>query len=203
MKRLLAVLILMLPTIASAQQQTTGIEITPFFGYRGGGDFQAQAINPNGDVTIADSVSYGLTVDFPLNPYMQLELMANFQNSNFEKSGEIFDPNVNLGDVSVDYYHVGILVQSGNPKVQGFGVFSLGATQLNPDLAGVKNETRFSSSFGGGVKFYLSPNVGIRLEGRGYYTLLDSNNNDSCYYCYSYNNDLWQAEVNAGLIVKF
>jgi len=82
---------------------------------------------------------------------------------------------------------------------------SIGATNINPDLQGLDSETAFSTSFGGGVKVFFGKHVGMRFEGRGYYTILDTNSNDGgCdYYCYDYGEDMWQSEFSAGLIMRF
>jgi hypothetical protein len=203
MRRFSFVLILALTAIPALAQQ---IEVTPFFGYRTGGEFQADAINPYGDVEIDDSEAYGLMVNIPLTPWSQIELMADFQSSSFQDNGDIFIPDQNLGDVDVAYYHVGYVFQGSDPRIQPFGVVSLGATNINPDLPGLDSETKFSTSFGGGVKVFFSKNVGMRFEGRGFYTLLDSNDDyyGGCdYYCYDYGDDMWQSEVRAGLILRF
>jgi len=89
MRRFSFVLILVLTAIPAFAQQ---VEVTPFFGYRMGGEFQADAINPYGDVEIDDSESYGLMVNIPLTPWSQIELLADFQNSNFGGNGHILLP---------------------------------------------------------------------------------------------------------------
>jgi len=201
MKRLSFVLLLTLISLPAFAQQ---VEVTPFIAYRSGGEFQADTINPNEDVQIDESEAYGVAVNIPLTPWSQIELMADFQSSNFQGGNDIFVPDQSLGDVDVAYYHVGFLVQGDHPKVQPFGVISLGATNINPDLPGLDSETKFSTSFGGGVKLFFSRNVGMRFEGRGFYTLLDRNDGfDDCNYCYDYTNDLWQGEIRAGLIMRF
>ncbi len=201
MRRLTFVFLVALVAIPALAQQ---VEVTPFIAYRTGGEFEADTINPNEDVQIDESEAYGIAVNIPLTPWSQLELMADFQNSNFQGGDNIFVPDQNLGDVDVAYYHVGFVFQGADPKVQPFGVLSLGATNLNPDLPGLDSETKFSTSFGGGVKIFFSRNVGMRFEGRGFYTLLDSDEDfDDCDFCYNYTNELWQGEVRAGLIMRF
>jgi hypothetical protein len=202
MKRLTFVLLLALATTPALAQQ---VEFTPFFGYRTGGEFEADVINPYGDVEIDDSDAWGLMVNIPLTPWSQIELMADFQSSNFEGNDEIFLPDQALGEVDVAYYHVGFVFQGADPKVQPFGVVSLGATNIDPDLPGLDSETKFSTSFGGGVKIFFSKNVGMRFEGRGFYTVLDSDDDyyECDYYCYDYTEDMWQSEVRAGLILRF
>lgn len=201
MRRFAIVLILALATIPALAQQ---VEFTPFIGYRSGGEFNADSINSFQDVEIDDSDAYGLLVGIPLTPWSQIELMADFQSSNFQNSDDIFVPDQNLGGVDIAYYHVGFVFQGDHPRVQPFGVISLGATNIDPDLPGLESETKFSSSFGGGVKIFFSKNVGMRFEGRGFYTVLDTEDDfDDCYYCYDYTDELWQGEIRAGLIVRF
>lgn len=181
----------------------SGIELTPFFGYRGGGEIDSDALNPFGNLEIDDSESYGLIVGFPMSPWSMIELEASFQNSSLVESGGDFQPGFSVGDVDVDYFHVGFVFQSPGPKLQGFGIFTLGATNIDPQIADFTSETKFSTSFGGGLKLNFSQHLGLRIEGRGYYTLIDSNEDDCCNYYYYSNDDLWQGEARVGLIVRF
>ena len=194
-------LLLLSAVTASAQN----IEITPFAAYRAGGEFDATDDNFFGtDVEVAESESYGIIVNIPFTRFLQFEIMADHQSSNFEVDGGIFDPTDDLGDVDVNYYHGGLLIQSDHPRVRPFGVISLGFTRIDPDIPGLDSETRFSSSLGGGLKFLLSRNVGIRLEGRGFYTVLDDSDDDDCDFCdYRYEDSLTQTEVRLGLILSF
>jgi len=197
-KRSLFVLLLIgAATVAQAQS----IEVTPFFGYRGGGEINSDTLNPYGDVEIDDSASYGLIIGFPISPWALIELEADFQNSDLVQKGGDFLPGSKIGEIDVNYYHVGFVFQSPGPRIQGFGVFTLGASLIDPNLEGLTSETKFSTSFGGGIKLNFNQNLGLRLEGRGFYTLLDSNNDYNC--CYYWSEDLWQGEARVGLIVKF
>jgi len=197
-----SLLVLLLIGLTSAAHGQSGVEITPFFGYRGGGEINSDALNPTGNVEIDDSESYGLVVGFPIAPWSMIELEASFQNSTLVEKGGDFLPGYEIGDVDVNYYHVGFVFQSPGPRLQGFGLFTLGATKIDPDLPGLKSETKFSTSFGGGLKLNLNQHLGLRLEGRGYYTLIDTNTGrDCCYYYYS--DDLWQGEARVGLILRF
>lgn len=200
MKRsVLAALLIMAATSLHAQ---SGVELTPYIGYRGGGEINSDTLNPFGDVEIDDSESYGIILGIPMAPWAMIELEASFQNSQLVEDGGDFQPGARIGDVDVDYYQVGFVFQGPGPKVQPFGIFALGATNINPDLPGLTSETKFSTSFGGGLKLNFSQNLGLRLEGRGYYTLLDSDDDDFC-CSYYYNDDLWQLEARVGLIVRF
>ena len=84
------------------------------------------------------------------------------------------------------------------PDVIPFLVFSAGVANLRPDIPGVTAENRFSASAGLGVKIPFNRNVGLRIEGRGYFTSLDGD--DECYRCYdNYGDTLTQGETSIGL----
>lgn len=84
----------------------------------------------------------------------------------------------------------------------------LGVTRLIPKPTDLENETRFSASFAGGFKAYLGRHFGLRLEVRGFFTVLES---DSRVFCDSFGGcfvrtsgtELSQGEVRGGLIFRF
>lgn len=81
-------------------------------------------------------------------------------------------------------------------------VVSAGVASLEPDIAGVSADNRFSASAGVGFKMPFSRNLGLRIEARGYYTSLGRE--DECSRCYEdYNRDLYQGETNVGLVFSF
>ena len=66
----------------------------------------------------------------------------------------------------------------------------------------MSSEQRFSASAGVGVKIPMSRALAIKVEGRGYYTALEEDNN--CQFCDSfYNQDFYQGEVNLGVVLSF
>lgn len=85
---------------------------------------------------------------------------------------------------------------------------ALGLTRLLPKPQGLSDETRFSASFAGGVKFWLGKHVGIRLEGRAFVTVLDGEADRLCgpsHGCASNitDRDLCQGGARGGLILRF
>ena len=84
----------------------------------------------------------------------------------------------------------------------------LGLTRLLPEPAGFSDETRFSASIGAGVKLWLGRHVGIRLEGRGFFTVLDAESRTFCpgngtCVIRGTSSEIAQAEARAGLILRF
>jgi hypothetical protein len=188
--------------------QDNRLELTPFAGYRWGGTLNANTGLFNQDVDLESSANFGVTLGIPVGNDLKVELLADHQSTNLTTgSGSIFGQNDRLGDISVTYLHAGLEVpfnRTRNPRApQPYFVISAGVANLDPNVANASSANRFSASAGIGVKVPFSPNAGLRLEGRGFYT--STSNSDSCRSCYNYynNNYLYQGEANLGVYFKF
>jgi outer membrane protein with beta-barrel domain len=197
---LILALLLALPAVAAAQ---SGFEITPMAGYRLSGNVTAyddRGFSEDTDLQVDESPVYGVALDIPLGYRWQLELFANEQQSSFSVDRGIFDPSEDLGDVDIDFYHVGLLYNWGRGQVNPFLTASIGLARIEPEFADA--EDQFSASLAGGVKMFFNDNVGLRLEGRGYWTNFDTEfrsgrRRDRV------DEALYQFEGNAGLIIAF
>lgn len=202
MRRLVVLLVLLCP--AAAVAQTPRFEITPTLGYRLNGEVEADErfldVDPN--LEVEESPTYGVTLDFPLNENVQIELLVNQQESHFVLDGGFLEPSVELGDVSLTTGHVGFLFQWGLGQVNPYFVLSGGLTRLDPDFPEIEAETRLSGSLGGGVKLFFNRNVGLRLEGRGYWIDLDADFEDDRFDS-DVDEGLFLGEGSAGLIIAW
>jgi len=202
--RFLPVLIVFVLLGAMAAQAQ--VEITPFAGYRIGGDLEDFDF---AGVDLDDSESYGLVVDIDVGGGFQVELMYGNQDTALTSS-RLFEPDTIL-DLEVEYIHGGVLYQwEPGGDVLPFIVGTIGVTRLIPDGPGYVTEDRFSGSIGGGVKLMISDHIGFRFEGRGFSTVVDDGDDAFCErgdrdcYRYRYDNEiLWQLEARAGLILRF
>ena len=204
MKRILVVLLLLVAP--SVLAQPVGLEITPVYGFRTGGTIDEDTTDVFlDDAEVDDSGFYGVIVDVDLSRYLQLELLFNHQQSELDYEGDLFEPGSDIGDIDVTYWQAGLIWRHPATDVQPFFGMTLGGTTLKPDLPGLDSENKFGGSMGGGVKVFLNRNIGLRLEGRGYWTYLgDSDNNDCCYdYYYDYGESFTQFEGSLGLIIAF
>ncbi|MGA7614119.1 MAG: outer membrane beta-barrel protein [Thermoanaerobaculia bacterium] len=207
MRKWIVLAVFLFPSLVWAQ--SAKFEVTPFGGYRWGGTITTYDTNLFGtDVDVKDSGAYGVLLGVPIGYNVQFELMADRQSTSLQTGHGLFEPNQNVADIDITYYHAGLLYQwdTATRGIQPFIVGSLGVADLNLHVPGVSNESRFSGSLGGGVKIAVNRNVGIRLEGRGFWTNTTDNNRDHCSFCndyYSYNNDLYQGEVRVGLSLGF
>ncbi|HJQ37637.1 MAG TPA: outer membrane beta-barrel protein [Thermoanaerobaculia bacterium] len=180
-------------------------ELTPFVGYRWGGTiFADQTFVFTQDLDVKNSANLGINLGIPLGQSgMKLELMANHQSSELETDRGLFEPTAGIADIDVTYLHAGLQIPFARSRnLTPYVIASAGITNLDPQLGGVSDETRFSASAGIGIKAPISNNLSFRFEGRGYYTALEDESD--CRICdYYYNRDFYQGEVNLGLVFSF
>ncbi len=183
----------------------SAFELTPFVGYRWGGTiFADQTFLFGEDVDVAPSANLGLNFAIPLGDSgLKLELMANRQSSELQTDDGLFEPDDEIADIDVTYLHGGLQIPFARSRnATPYAIVSAGIASLDPQIRGVQSENRFSASAGIGVKVPMSNMLSIRLEGRGYYTALEEE--DDCAICdYFYNEDFYQGEVNLGLVFSF
>jgi hypothetical protein len=203
MRRAFLVCVLLIPTAAFAQPGR--FELTPTVGYRLEGDFDARssdAFDPDLNVKVDASATFGVLFDIPLAQSWQLEILANRQRSEFIVDRGLLTPTTTLGDVDLTVLQAGFLFQWGEGQVNPFVTAAAGLTRIEPKFNELASDDRFSASVGGGVKIYFGENIGIRLEGRGYWTDLDTGF-DGRYNRYDSGDGLFQGEGSAGLIIAF
>lgn len=183
----------------------SAFELTPFVGYRWGGTiFADQTFIFGEDVDVASNPNLGINFGIPLGDTgLKLELMANRQSSELETEGGLFEPEADVADIDVTYLHAGLQIPFARSRnATPYVIVSGGLANLDPQVSGVSAENRFSASAGIGVKIPVSNVMSVRLEGRGYYTALEEE--DDCRICdYYYNEDFYQGEVNFGLAFSF
>lgn len=194
-----------LPATSLAQAR---FEITPTAGYRLSGKIATYDERDDRfedtDLEVEESNFYGAVLDIPLGQNWSLELLANRQESSFVLDEGLFAPEERLGDVEISYYHVGLLYQWGRGQVNPFVSAAVGLARIEPEARNLEGDDHFSGSLAGGVKVYFSRNVGLRLEGRGYWTSFDSGISDGFDRRRRRNEEaLYQGEASAGLILAW
>lgn len=193
----------------SAFAQT--VEFTPFVGARFGGEFE-RSINDFDTFDLGfeldDSESYGFILGFNVSRRWQIELLYSTQETT------LFDRFLPRGeqalfDLDADYLHAGFAYQfATSGRVRPFVAASAGMTRLLPEDPFFDDDEQFSFSIGGGVKLMLADHVGLRFEGRGFWTLLDDDEAlfcDAFDLCFDANvtDTLTQGELRAGLLFTF
>lgn len=142
--------------------------MTPFLGYRFGGTFTLSGTETHVDVD--NHASYALALDLsPDNQVTQYELFYSRQSSSLGRQSPL------PADVVVEYLHIGgtaDLLDSSASRLQPYAIGSLGATRFTPSLG--SHKTDFSASFGVGMRAAVTRHFAVRLEARGFVTVLSA-----------------------------
>ena len=194
---------LLMPAAVTAQEKAAvdQIRITPFLGYRVGGEFEDAITGTTLD--LKEDQSYGLI--FSKGAEDALEFSISRQPTKLNASGDV--SSADLFDVDVFNYMVGgkkILNRESGTFVSGL----VGVTHFDPREAGLSSETRFALGIGGGIDYPIAKNLSFRLEGRGIGTFLDSSGGIFCSSSrgcamYADSSLLLQFEVISGLTFRF
>ncbi len=200
---LLAAATLSVATWASAQAPGgPETNVTLYAGYRFGGELKDLTTDKTWQFT--EGPAYSVAADFPLSRYTQWEIFVSHRSSALKANG--FAPVANNIGLDITYVHVG-----GTYFPQGvgqgfYGVGGLGATQLSPDQAGLDSEIKFSLNLGAGYMIPVIEHVALKLEARGFVTLL---NNSGGMFCSGgcvvqiKGSTLTQGELSAGITARF
>jgi hypothetical protein len=172
------------PLCAQVRQGT--VEIEPFAGYLFGGQFSRGSTDlfPF-SVDVADELTYGGRVGFNITSLFEVEFQYSQTETQFEtrNDGGIFVPGgQRLGDLKIQYFLGYSTFNFGHSRFVPYVTVGAGAATLTPRITGVNtsSDTRFTASFGGGLKAFITPHFGLRFDGRAYTTSLGDRNFSSC-----------------------
>ena len=140
------------------------VEIFGFGGYEISSDVNVS----EGEVIVQSNPNYGAAISFETERNVQAELIWIGQQTtmDFKRTNGITEP---LFDIGIHYFQFGVIYEFRQVSVQKvfpFMSFSLGTTLFTPTNGEYSDEWLFSITFGGGGKFYISNNVGLRLQAR-------------------------------------
>jgi opacity protein-like surface antigen len=181
--------------------ETTRFGISPFYGYRWGGEIQDATTGAN--YSFKDGPAYGLILDYaPLDYRGRFELVWSRQDSSVD-----FQGNNGLGnvDITIDVIQLGGETEYGSERLRGYVSAHAGATHYSSDGNG--ENTKFSFDIGAGVKAFLTKNIYLRADLRGISTVTDAEGafiyvNGVAVATFS-GNTLWQGQVSAGVGITF
>ncbi len=197
---------LTLASPAGAEVTPYHVSITPFIGYRTGGEFKDE--DSGEKIEVNNASSYGLIINAPASDTTEWELLYSHQSAGLDSSTTALDPGV---DIDINYFQVGGTYVFEGAPIRPFIAAGIGASYFSPDQSQYDSETYFAFSLGGGAHVFPTSRVGLRLEGRVFGSVIDS---DSAIFCRSDESGaacafhasgdiLWQWEVFAGLTARF
>jgi hypothetical protein len=120
--------------------------------------------------------SWNFTFGVFVTSNVEVEFLYSRQESTFQADGNA--GQLKLADLSLNNYHGNFVYNfgGGDARIRPFFFGGLGVTQYSPgDLVALPRTTstdsidsvmKFSTTWGGGVKFYPAPHVGVKATGR-------------------------------------
>jgi hypothetical protein len=215
--RLLTAAAVGLATIAPAAAQAPfRFELTPYGGYRIGGEFEPQATD-EGDTDgrpfeLHEGHADGLIFNIrTIEGNSQWEALYAHQSTELETQPS-FAGGPTL-DIDVSYFQFGgtYLFDDNSDTAVPFIALTAGVARFEPRLDDVEAENYFSWSLGGGVQLRANRRIGVRLETRLFGSLIED---ESALFCVSSpavagcalsveGNALYQIEARIGVVARF
>lgn len=207
LRRLWFPLALFAPTTIVAEEVPPRFELTPFAGYRIGGELATADDEPPSE--LADARTVGLIFDVRQHADTQWEIYYGHEETKLE-SARAFAPVRGLA-LDVDTLQFGGTYRFDVGKTRPFVVMTVGVTRFSPIRSELGAESYFSASIGGGIQLRPDRPVGVRLDAHLRASLLDS---DGGLFCASINgagvcaihvegSALYQWEARAGIVFRF
>jgi hypothetical protein len=115
-----------------------------------------------GDVDLKSGGYYGIAVDIYAVFFMQVRLLYRRQDTQlvFKRGGGVTE---DIGDMAVEYWHVGAVKGIQRGKVLPFTTFSLGGTRFAYDGG---DDWKFSVLLGLGAKIHINEKIGLMVAGQ-------------------------------------
>lgn len=142
------------------------VQINPYYGYTlpmplktyYGKYLVDSGENFGGNLSIGQSISGG---GFSQSAFFELQYNYHKGAATYQYYGGGFE---DLGDLRVHNILAGGTKGGGNGTVEGYGGFYMGVTIFDVENPEAFDYTRFTMAFGAGLKYLVTPTVGIRLH---------------------------------------
>jgi hypothetical protein len=184
-------------------------ELTPYAGYRFGGEFAAET--GDAEYEIHEGDAQGLIFNIKARESgTQWEILYGRQQTEVETQASFVGGP--LLPIDIDYVHFGGTYLFDRGTTRPFVALTVGLTRFEPSLSDPEPENFFSGSLGGGVHLRATQRVGVRLEARVFATFVDT---DGAIFCVSgvaqisgcaisiHGEAILQYEVHAGVVFRF
>lgn len=196
---------LLLSPVAATAQQAQLFELTPFAGYRVGGEFE---VTDTGEtVKLADAPGYGLLFNVRQTYNTQWEILYSLQRTETQPSPLLASPL----ELDLHVLQGGGTYQGDPGPIRPYVAATIGATHMKARNSNGQSDTFLSFSLGGGLQVAPTNRLGLRLEARGYGSLTSSSTDLFCQTGPDQNvcairvegKLMWQLEAFAGIVFRF
>lgn len=174
-------------------------------GYRMGGNLEDQDSGEDRDLSDSSAFAVALELRYAKGDDRFYQLWYSRQSTDV-------NDGIEKHDADIEYLHIGgTLPFGGWEHAQPYFAAGLGATRFSASGPDADDETDFSGSAAFGLEIPVGRHAAIRLEARGYLTLVDA---DTAFFCRSdggaglcaivaSGSSFFQAEGLAGILVRF
>lgn len=158
------------PALAQDQDYAQ-FEITPFYGYMSGGEFEDPSTNTDRDLD--ENNDFGVIFNSALEHWRHYEVLYASQSTEIDGTLPI--------DLDVQYLQIGGTVSNPDAEhvIPYFGI-TVGAARFSPDQSGLDDETKLAFTVGAGFKVPITEHIGVRFDARAFVSLLDTDGNIFC-----------------------
>jgi len=183
-------------------------ELTPWLGAATGGSFEEEI--SGAEIDVGDTEFGALSLHLKSLQGGQYELYYSRQHTELETAG--FLTSTPLVDLRVEYLQFGgTYIFENDNDLEPYILLTIGASRFSPSGPGLDDETFFSATGGGGLRFHLTKTLVLKLEARALFSLVNS---DSDVFCASNfgeglceisvtGDSLLQWTANAGIAFRF
>jgi hypothetical protein len=174
---LIAVILAAGPAWAAAPQDRS-FEMTPFAGYRFGGDLGD--VEGADNLKVAEGSSFGIMLDWEVEKDAFVELRYSLQRTELQARGSSFGAGLaTVADMDLEHYFLGGTYQWENEtSFRPFVSADLGVVRFVPSGSG--SDTRLAFAVGGGVKVPMAKHLGLRFDGRWVLNRISGNTEIYC-----------------------
>ena len=151
-------------------QQEHKLEIIPMYGYAWTWSKSAYYGTYSGDVDLKNGDFWGIAGDINVKPGMQLRLLYRRQDT--QVTWKFQGTTEDVGDIGVEYWHIGGVAGMQKGKIMPFTAFTLGTTRYIVD--GFDDDYKFSIILSIGAKVYLNERLGLFFSGQMPFTFTDA-----------------------------
>ncbi len=128
-----------------------------------GGWLWTSSAGYNGSIKVDDKSNYGVRAG--VSPASEILVEFEWNHTETTLHGNSFSNGQLSEDVIMNYYMLGINKQMGEGPAIPFGLLNLGVMNMQGKTINF-SENWFTVGLGGGLKYYLSDKIGIRLQAR-------------------------------------
>lgn len=199
-----SILFAIFSSTAFSQYKRQQFEVAPFVGYL----FTTNLQTFDGELIIDNSFDYGAAFDIRLSDDLLIELLYNRMETEVNFRKEYYRTTEKLFDMSVEYFQGGAQVETETGQFRPFAAFTIGATYFKPQESNYESDWKFSFTAGGGIKYYFTNNLGVRLQWRFLVPIYFSSasifvNNGYSYIFVTGGTYLLQYDLTGGLVFSF